>query len=65
MKNIHTLTATNVEGMRTINEIIEEEASIKITNTYEDYMSSAMLYDSITEKKKGTNLTPKKKKRKK
>lgn len=57
--------------MKTINEIIEEEKSIKITNPYKDLEIPTMLYASVSEKlskygkKKGSNLTPKKKKRKK
>ena len=54
-----------------IQEIIDEEKSFKITNPYKDLEIPTMLYASVSEKlskygkKKGSNLTPKKKKRKK
>jgi translation initiation factor 2 gamma subunit (eIF-2gamma) len=59
--------------LKTINEIIEEEKSIKITNRYNDlepYIGASMLYNSVSNKlskygkKRGSNFTPKKKKRK-
>jgi len=63
----HSLTTVNDSLMvkntdvKTIREIMEEEKSMKITRTYNDYVT---LYNTPT-KKRGSNFTPKKKKRKK
>lgn len=60
--------------LKTINDIIQDEKSIKITNPYKDIeqlSTPTMLYASVSEKlykygkRRGSNLTPKKKKRKK
>ena len=75
-----TLTSaiTNVlsqqsKELKTISEIIEEEKSMKITNPYKDlepYIGASMLYNSVSDKlskygkKRGSNFTIKKKKRK-
>ena len=73
-----TSTITNVlsqqsKEIKTISEIIEEEKSMKITNPYKDlepYIGASMLYNSVSDKmskygkKRGSNFTPKKKKRK-
>jgi hypothetical protein len=55
---------TNPEVKKTIDEIIEEERSIKITKAYNDYKNLSSLYNTST-KTRGSNFTPKKKKRKK
>jgi hypothetical protein len=52
---------------KTIAEIVEQERGFKITNPYEDYLAASILYKSVASKynnKRGSNLTPKKKKRK-
>ena len=59
--------------MKTIQEIIDEQNTIKITNQYkdEDLAGIGLLYNATAHmlnsygKKRGSNLTPKKKKRKK
>jgi hypothetical protein len=59
--------------MKTINQIIGEQKAIQITNPYNDLeplMCASMLYNSVSDKfskygkKRGSNFTPKKKKRK-
>ena len=50
--------------VKTIREIMEEERGITITKAYNDYNNLSSLYDTPT-KKRGSNFTPKKKKRKK
>ena len=52
---------TSPEVKKTIDEIMRKEKSMKITRTYNDYIT---LYNTPT-KKRGSNFTPKKKKRKK
>jgi hypothetical protein len=67
----HSLTAVDNSLMvvknpdvKTIREIMEEERGIKITKAYNNYNNLSSLYDTPI-KKRGSNFTPKKKKRKK